>query len=166
MTDKSQTIDFSAIAKQLGETLQNAGLMLATAESCTGGQVAMVVTSVSGSAAWFERGVVAYSNDAKQELLGVNHKTIENYGAVSEQVALEMAEGILDRSKTQVSLAITGVAGPTGGTNEKPVGTVCFAWASKSKVTKTAIKHFVDDRAAVRDQATEFALTELMSFIK
>lgn len=153
------------LAKQLGIALEVKNLMLATAESCTGGQVAEIITSVSGSASWFERGFVTYSNIAKQEMLGVNPETIKKYGAVSEATAKEMAEGAILHSHAQISLAVTGVAGPTGGTKQKPVGTICFAWAGKNIPTKTSIQHFHGDRASIRSQATQFALENLLNFL-
>src|SRR5687768_7710588 len=107
--------------------------MLVTAESCTGGWVAQAVTSVAGSSDWFERGFVTYSNDAKHDLLGVRKKTLDAHGAVSEETAREMAQGALARSKGTLAVAITGVAGPGGGSREKPVGMVCFAWSSKKR---------------------------------
>ena len=154
--------DFYKLAKQLGAILEAKGLMLATAESCTGGQIAQVVTCVSGSASWFERGFITYSNTAKQEMLGVHAETLEKYGAVSEQTAREMAEGVLLHSHAQISLAVTGIAGPTGGTKEKPVGTICFAWAGVDMPTRSEQKHFQGDRTGIRDQATIFALKALL----
>src|SRR5690606_34321586 len=118
-----------ALARKVGEALKAAGARLVTAESCTGGWVAQVVTSVAGSSDWFERGLVTYSNDAKMELLGVRPATLQRHGAVSEETAREMAQGALARSKGTIALAITGIAGPTGGSAAKPVGTVCFGWA-------------------------------------
>lgn len=158
--------NFHKLAKQVGETLENKNFMLVTAESCTGGQIAQTVTSVSGSAAWFERGFVTYSNTAKQEMLGVQAETIKKYGAVSEQTAREMAEGALSHSHAQISLAITGVAGPTGGSKEKPVGTICFAWAGQNLTTYSTTKHFSGDRDDIRTQATQFALEHLIAICR
>jgi nicotinamide-nucleotide amidase len=157
--------DFYKLAKQVGEILEAKKLMLVTAESCTGGQVAQTVTSVSGSACWFERGFVTYSNEAKQEMLGVKPATIETYGAVSEETAREMAEGALLHSHAQISLAITGIAGPTGGSKEKPVGTVCFAWTGQNLPTTSITKHFIGHRDDIRTQATQFVLETLIKTV-
>lgn len=145
------------LAKKVGKQLKSAGAMLVTAESCTGGWVAQAVTSVSGSSDWFERGFVSYSNDSKQELLGVRGDTLARHGAVSEETAREMAQGALARSKGTVALAVTGVAGPGGGSGAKPVGTVCFAWASKHEV-KSETRRFSGDRESVRRQSVIRAL--------
>ena len=145
------------LAKKVGDELKRARAMLVTAESCTGGWVAQAVTSVAGSSAWFERGFVTYSNAAKQELLGVSKKTLEDHGAVSEQAALEMAQGALARSKGTVALAVTGVAGPGGGSREKPVGMVCFAWAT-GRGARAETRHFSGDRESVRRQSVIHAL--------
>jgi nicotinamide-nucleotide amidase len=141
-------------------------LMLATAESCTGGWVAQVITSVPGSSGWFERGFIAYSNTAKREQLSVKTRTLARFGAVSEQTARAMAEGALLHSQAQVTLAVTGIAGPDGGTTEKPVGTVCFAWAGKNRETLSMLRRFEGDREAIRRQAVVHALEGLTTFIK
>jgi nicotinamide-nucleotide amidase len=146
-----------ALARKLAERLKASGQKLVTAESCTGGWAAQVVTSVAGSSDWFERGFVTYSNDAKHELLGVAQGTLKSRGAVSEETAREMAAGALERSKGTVALAITGIAGPTGGSSGKPVGTVCFAWASKAGV-RAETRHFKGDRESVRRQSVVHAL--------
>jgi nicotinamide-nucleotide amidase len=158
-------IDFDKLARWVGSALKSRKFMLVTAESCTAGQIAYVITSVSGSADWFERGFITYSNIAKQEMLGVNPKTLEHFGAVSEQTAKEMAEGALAHSHAQISIAVTGIAGPTGGTKEKPVGTVCFAWARKDAQTHTAQRHFKGDRNSIRSQVTQFALEQLLIYL-
>jgi nicotinamide-nucleotide amidase len=134
---------------------------LATAESCTGGLVAAACTELSGSSAWFERGFVTYSNAAKTELLGVSAALIEAHGAVSEAVARGMAEGALRHSLAQVSVAITGVAGPTGGSADKPVGTVCFAWAVPTGVFSERV-HFGGERSDIRRTAVQHALQGLL----
>jgi nicotinamide-nucleotide amidase len=144
------------LAKKVGERLKAAGAQLVTAESCTGGWVAQAVTAVAGSSAWFERGFVTYSNAAKQELLGVAKKTLDAHGAVSEETAREMAGGALRRSKGTIALAVTGVAGPGGGTPGKPVGMVCFAWAGKKLRSETC--RFSGDRDSVRRQSVVHAL--------
>ena len=146
-----------ALARRLGERLKAAGAKLTTAESCTGGWAAQVVTSVAGSSAWFERGFVTYSNEAKREQLGVLEETLQKHGAVSEETAREMAQGALARSRGSVALAVTGVAGPGGGTAAKPVGMVCFAWATARSVTSET-RQFPGDREAVRKQSVIHAL--------
>ena len=145
------------LAMRVGERLKAANAMLATAESCTGGWAAQVVTSVAGSSEWFERGFVTYSNAAKEELLGVRPETLRSHGAVSEQTAREMARGALERSKATIALSITGVAGPGGGTREKPVGMVCFAW-SRSGEVRSETRRFSGDRESVRRQSVILAL--------
>ena len=146
-----------ALAKKLGRKLKSARALLVTAESCTGGWAAQVVTSVPGSSDWFERGFVTYSNAAKKALLGVKPRTLKDHGAVSEETAREMARGALARSEGSVALAITGVAGPTGGNRAKPVGTVCFAWARGRKV-RSETRHFRGNRTNVRRRSVIHAL--------
>ena len=146
-----------ALARRLGERLKAAGAKLTTAESCTGGWAAQVVTSVAGSSAWFERGFVTYSNEAKREQLGVREETLQKHGAVSEETAREMAQGALARSRGSVALAVTGVAGPGGGSAAKPVGMVCFAWATARSV-RSETRQFPGDREAVRKQSVIHAL--------
>jgi nicotinamide-nucleotide amidase len=150
------------LAERVGRRLEAGKQMLVTAESCTGGWVAQVVTAVAGSSAWFERGFVTYSNDAKHELLGVPFEVLEKHGAVSEQTALEMARGALARSKGTISLAITGVAGPTGGSPDKPVGTVCFGWARRGGEPLTQMRVFQGDRDAVRRQSVVHSLEKVL----
>jgi nicotinamide-nucleotide amidase len=147
-----------ALANLVGARLKEKGLLLATAESCTGGWVAQIVTSVSGSSEWFDRGFVTCSNEAKREMIGVHAATLERHGAVSEETAREMAAGALAASRAQIAVAITGVAGPTGGTPQKPVGMVCFAWAVRSGTVDSATQHFAGDREAVRRASVIFAL--------
>jgi nicotinamide-nucleotide amidase len=146
------------LAKRVGERLKAAGALLVTAESCTGGWAAQVVTSVAGSSAWFERGFVTYSNAAKQEALGVRPATLQRHGAVSEETAKEMALGALARSKGTIALSITGVAGPGGGSPDKPVGTVCFAWTDAKGFMESATLKFAGDRESVRRQSVVHAL--------
>jgi len=153
------------LIREVVHALKRQGLMLATAESCTGGWVAQVVTSVAGSSEWFERGFVAYTNLAKREMLGVSTTTLSRYGAVSEQCARAMAEGALTHSHAQVALAITGIAGPSGGTPEKPVGMVCFAWAGKKRDTNSAKHLFTGDRESVRRQSVAMALQGLLEYL-
>jgi nicotinamide-nucleotide amidase len=146
-----------ALAKKVGERLKAARAKLVTAESCTGGWAAQVVTSVAGSSAWFERGFVTYSNEAKRELLGVEEKTLEAHGAVSEETAREMAQGALSRGKGSVALAVTGVAGPGGGTALKPVGLV-YLHVSAPGAERGQELHLHGDRSQVRELAAVAAL--------
>jgi nicotinamide-nucleotide amidase len=157
--------DLLKLTNSIGELLKKKNLLLTTAESCTGGMVAQVITAVPGSSNWFERGFVTYSNSAKQDMLGVQLTTLETFGAVSAETAQEMAEGALHHSLAQVSLAITGVAGPDGGSPEKPVGTVCFAWAGTGLATQTQKQLFTGDRQSIREQATEFVLHSLIKYL-
>ncbi len=145
----------------LAERLLSRGLLLATAESCTGGMIAAACTDLAGSSAWFERGIVSYSNAAKIELLGVPAELIARHGAVSEAVARAMASGALAHSPAQVAVAVTGVAGPTGGSADKPVGTVWFAWATPQGVWSER-QVFAGDRAAVRSATVQHALAALL----
>lgn len=152
------------LARKVGAALKARGLLLVTAESCTGGWVAMELTAIAGSSEWFERGYVTYSNAAKREDLGVAQATLERHGAVSEETAREMVAGALQRSRGQVALAITGVAGPTGGSRDKPVGTVCFAWAHGSKISSET-RRFDGDRASVRRQSVLRALQGVLELL-
>jgi nicotinamide-nucleotide amidase len=138
---------------------------LAVAESCTGGWLAKTVTDLAGSSQWFERGFITYSNAAKQEMLGVRPKTLLRDGAVSEAVVMEMAAGALIHSQADISVAISGIAGPGGAIPGKPVGTVCFSWALKSHIYHKETKHFEGDREAVRLQAVVFALEGLLDVL-
>lgn len=140
------------------------GLMMATAESCTGGLIAAACTDAPGSSAWFERGFVTYSNAAKTQMLGVDAALIARHGAVSEAVARAMAEGAIGQSNAQVALAVTGVAGPSGGSLEKPVGTVWFGWAVRGQTSAERMR-FDGDRAAVRAAAVMFALRRLLGLM-
>lgn len=154
--------ELARLSAQVGAALLERKLMLACAESCTGGWVAEVVTATAGSSGWFERGYVTYSNAAKQELLGVSADTLRRHGAVSEETVLAMAEGCLKRSHAQVALAISGVAGPGGGSPGKPVGTVCFAWALRSGGGSAETLQLPGDREAVRRQSVIHALRGLL----
>ena len=151
-----------SLASQLGQRLIERGLMVATAESCTGGLVAGALTDIAGSSAWFERGFVTYSNHAKMEMLDVAADLNEAHGAVSEEVARAMAEGALVESRAQLAVAVTGVAGPSGGTHDKPVGTVCFAWTDEAMSLQSETMHFKGDRAQVREQSVRHALGGLL----
>lgn len=153
------------LAEQVGEALQAQGLMLATAESCTGGWVAQAVTAVPGSSQWFERGFVTYTYISKREMLGVSQQTLGTHGAVSEQTVREMVTGALANSHAQIAVAVSGTAGPSGGTAEKPVGTVCFAWGVKNGEPKSATRYFPGDREAVRRGSVEFALNGVLGLL-
>jgi nicotinamide-nucleotide amidase len=154
------------LSQRLGEQLLQRNWRIATAESCTGGGVAAAITAIPGSSAWFEYGIVSYANVAKEKLLGVFHETLEREGAVSEAVVIEMARGVLALSGADIAVAISGIAGPSGGSVEKPVGTVWFGWANAAGDIKTELKWFDGDRAAVQKQAVSFALTKLLEFSK
>jgi nicotinamide-nucleotide amidase len=154
------------LAVALGQAAKARGVRIATAESCTGGLVAGAITDVAGSSDWFERGFVTYSNDAKREALGVAQSTLDAHGAVSEVVAMEMAVGALDASHADVAVAITGVAGPSGGTAAKPVGMVCFAWASRGGDAEAQTRRFPGDRAAVRQASVVVALQGLLDRVR
>jgi len=156
----------TTLATLVGARLRAKGGMLATAESCTGGWTAQVVTAIAGSSEWFERGFVTYSDAAKQEMLGVSARTLAAHGAVSEQTAREMAAGALAHSHAQVAVAITGIAGPTGGSPEKPVGMVCFAWAAQGGVPNAETRHFQGDRESVRRQAVIAALQGILKLLE
>lgn len=149
------------LSQRIGNGLGQLGATVTTAESCTGGWIAKVITDVAGSSAWFERGFVTYSNEAKHQLIGVNETTLEAYGAVSKGVVLEMAQGALAAAKADYAVSVSGIAGPDGGTPEKPVGTVWFGFADKHGRTLAKVQRFDGDRDAVRRQATEFALQSL-----
>jgi nicotinamide-nucleotide amidase len=158
------------LAEELGAQLQRRRALLVCAESCTGGGVAYAVTQIAGSSGWFERGFVVYADRAKQDLLGVPLLLLREHGAVSEPVAQAMAMGALERSSAHAALAVTGIAGPDGGSAAKPVGTVCFAWALRAGpgaqvVLRARTRHFDGDRAAVRTQSIEEALQGLLDFL-
>jgi len=154
------------LAEKVGRALLARNLMIATAESCTGGWIAEAITMVPGSSAWFERGFVTYTYISKREMLGVHGETLERHGAVSEEVVREMAAGAIERSHAQVSVAVSGVAGPSGGSPEKPVGTVCFAWAVKDGAIRVETLHLAGDREAVRKQSVEHALELVLKILE
>lgn len=160
----SQQHVLEQLAVKVGNRLRDDRLMLATAESCTGGLVAAAITDISGSSQWFERGFVTYSNQAKTEMIGVPAELIDKHGAVSEPVARAMAEGALINSRAQVALSITGVAGPGGGTADKPVGMVCFGWSNRV-TTLVETRHFKGDRTQVRSQAAQHALRGVIELL-
>lgn len=153
--------ELETLAQSLGQALQRHSLRLVTAESCTGGWIAQCVTAVPGSSAWFDRGFVTYSNAAKTGMLGVPPELIERHGAVSEPVVLAMAAGALGHSLAEVSVAVSGVAGPAGGSAEKPVGAVWFAWQRVGRAAVTRGCLLAGDRRAVRGQAVAIALRGL-----
>lgn len=155
----------ASLSQAVGAALKDRGLALATAESCTGGWIAEVVTATAGSSDWFERGFVTYSNAAKQEVLGVRAETLRTFGAVSEETASEMVRGAIAHSHAEVALAVTGIAGPTGGSGEKPVGTVCFAWCRRGGAPQVATEWFSGDREAVRRHSVVHALAGLLRMI-
>ena len=157
--------DIERLAQRVGVALSGYGYMLATAESCTGGGVAAAVTSVPGSSGWFERGFVTYSNAAKRDLLGVREATLDAHGAVSEATVREMAAGALRHSAAQVAVAVSGIAGPDGGSAEKPIGTVCLAWDGAGLPARSETRHFPGDRAAVRRQAVAAALAGVIEIV-
>ena len=152
------------LCRLLADLLQKKSWLMATAESCTGGLIAGACTDLAGSSAWFERGFVTYSNEAKTELLGVDAALIAQHGAVSEPVARAMAQGAMARSRAQVAVAVTGIAGPTGGSQAKPVGTVWFGWCVQGRVTSET-KRFDGDRAAVRAATVQHALQGLLTLL-
>ena len=154
-----------ALAEKVAARLLARKAMLASAESCTGGWVSQELTAIAGSSAWFERGFVTYSNAAKEEMLGVSAETLARHGAVSEQVAKEMARGALTHSHASLALAVTGVAGPSGGSAEKPVGTVCFAWAGAGLPERAETRRFAGDRESIRRQSVEYALTGVLQLL-
>jgi nicotinamide-nucleotide amidase len=159
------TDDLIDLATRVGRALQAKGLLLATAESCTGGGVAQAITEVAGSTGWFDCGFIAYSNASKTELLDVSAALIAQLGTVSEEVAAEMAKGALANSNAHVAISTTGIAGPTGAVPGKPVGTVCFGW-SRGDHTHTERLVFAAARQAVRDQPDVHALQGLLRFIE
>ena len=154
------------LAQQVGEALKARGFVLATAESCTGGWIGEAVTAVPGSSQWYERGFITYTNVAKREMLGVTADTLEKFGAVSEQTVKAMVSGALARSHAQVAVAVSGVAGPSGGTPAKPVGTVCIAWGLSAGGPTAETRHFAGDREAVRKLSVERALEGVLELIR
>lgn len=150
------------LAVKVGQALAVVGMTAATAESCTGGGVAAAITEVPGSSSWFVGGLVTYTNAAKQALLGVRGETLAHYSAVSEHTVIEMAEGGLARTGADICVAVSGVAGPGGGSRETPVGTVWLAWAMGQQPTRTCLSLFQGDRQAVREQAVKQALEGIL----
>jgi nicotinamide-nucleotide amidase len=156
--------ELKKLSVQVGETLQRCGWMAATAESCTGGWIAKCMTDIAGSSAWFDRGFVTYSNAAKQDMLGVDTAVLDTEGAVSEATVAAMVRGALLHSRADIAVAVSGIAGPGGGRPDKPVGTVCFAWAMRDGLQRLATCHFEGDRDTVRHQTVAHALQGLLEF--
>jgi nicotinamide-nucleotide amidase len=157
--------ELDELAAELGEKLRARGWMLATAESCTGGWIGQVITAQPGSSHWYERGFITYANIAKQEMLGVPAETLETYGAVSEETASAMAAGALEHSHAQATLAISGIAGPGGGTPQKPVGLVCYGWALADGTRLSSTCRLDGDREEIRSRAVAAALRGLIDLL-
>ena len=161
-----QNHDLHEVTQALAKVLIKNHWHLSTAESCTGGMVAASITELAGSSEWFERGYVTYSNQSKSEDIDVSQNLIEQHGAVSDQVARAMALGAKQNSGSDLSLSITGIAGPTGGSPEKPIGTVCFAWALANDQIVSETKHFEGNRQQIRQQACDFSLRKLLDLLR
>lgn len=159
MVDK----ELEQLATEVGRALKSAGRLLVTAESCTGGWIGEAVTAIAGSSDWFDRGFIPYSNAAKREVLGVAATTLDRYGAVSEEAAREMAVGALKHSHAHIAVAITGIAGPGGGSADKPVGTVCFAWAKGDSALHSKKYLLEGDRAEVRRKSVVIGLRGILA---
>jgi nicotinamide-nucleotide amidase len=158
--------DVTLMAQEMGKVARRHGIFVATAESCTGGGIAAAITRIPGSAKWFDRGFVTYHNLAKHQMLGVRQETLHKHGAVSEEVAREMAAGALRRSQATVTVAVTGIAGPGGGTRAKPVGTVWFAWAAKNNAVQSRMFRFRGDRFEVQRQTIAMALQGIIDLLR
>ena len=159
-------MDNRQLAAILGQQLIAQQAVVTTAESCTGGGVAHCFTAIPGSSKWFEQGFVTYSNRAKREILGVSTNILARFGAASEKTAAAMATGALSHGPSQFALAITGIAGPGGGSAEKPIGTVCFAWAGTDREMVTTTEHFSGDRDAVRQQSITRGIQGMIDYLK
>ncbi len=159
-------VELEELAAHVGAALKARGWMLVTAESCTGGWLGQAITSVPGSSRWYDRGFITYTNAAKEEMLGVASATLARFGAVSEPTVREMAEGALARSHAHIAVAISGIAGPGGGSADKPVGTVCMAWALREGAGCVRTFHFDGDRAGVRRQAVAAALQGILALAR
>jgi nicotinamide-nucleotide amidase len=158
--------DITALARRVGRALKRRKVEVSVAESCTGGGLAAAITRISGSSKWFDRGFVTYSNDAKKELLGVSQRTLKMHGAVSEEVAREMAAGVLARSPSPLSVSVTGVAGPGGGSRRKPVGLVWIGWGVRGGPLQARVFRFAGNRVEVRRQAVAMALQGLIDLLR
>lgn len=154
------------LSQKLGEVCQRKNIKLVTAESCTGGGLAFWITQIPGSSHWFDRGFVTYSNDAKEKILGVQASTLQQFGAVSEETANEMARGALKASLANVSIAVTGIAGPTGGSEQKPIGTVWFGVSQREDLNYMTLKKFVGDRIKIRELAIEEGFRILLNLLE
>ncbi|MET0065038.1 MAG: nicotinamide-nucleotide amidohydrolase family protein [Candidatus Thiodiazotropha sp.] len=159
-------VPLQALAQGCAERLLSRDQRLVVAESCTGGWLAKVLTDLPGSSQWFERGYVTYSDCSKQEMLGVSAEILEQRGAVSEQTVEAMVRGALEKSGADLAVAISGIAGPGGGSEEKPVGTVCFAWEMRGRAPQSERRYFPGDREAVRRQATGYAMQQLIGILE
>jgi len=155
-------MNLEQLAAQVGERLLANNLVLVTAESCTGGWISQCVTDIAGSSQWFDRGFVTYSNNAKQDMLGVSSETLLKFGAVSEQTVIEMVQGALKYSSADIAVAVTGIAGPTGGSDSKPVGLVWHAWATRNSQPVVRSEHYLGSRRQVREQAVTTALEGIL----
>lgn len=164
MSDLSNSQSLSAIARQLGEILCKKNAKLTTAESCTGGGISEAITAVSGSSQWFEFGFVTYANRAKQQLLGVSKETLDQYGAVSKQVVEQMAQGAIRQSQADYAIAVSGIAGPDGGTHDKPVGTVWVCWQTPTQSWAQKLM-LSGDRQVVRAAAIKKSLQQLLQHL-
>jgi nicotinamide-nucleotide amidase len=164
LSDLTNSQTLTTIAQQLGEILCKKNAKLTIAESCTGGAISEAITSVSGSSQWFEFGFVTYANSAKRQLLGISEETLEQYGAVSEQVVKQMAQGAIKQSEADYAIAVSGVAGPDGGTEEKPVGTVWVCWQTPSQIWTHKLV-LSGDRQAVRTEAVKKSLQQLLQHL-
>jgi len=165
VTGHRSPVTLYRLAEKVGAALKSRRLMLATAESCTGGWIAEAITMVPGSSDWFERGFVTYTYISKREMLGVKEETLGKHGAVAEEVVREMVTGALARSHAQVAVAVSGIAGPSGGTPEKPVGTVCFAWGTRDGTQRSETKRYPGNREAVRKLSVEHALKGVLAVL-
>jgi nicotinamide-nucleotide amidase len=154
------------LAERVGATLKARKLMISTAESCTGGWIGQAITMVPGSSSWFDRGFITYTNDAKQHMLGVRAETLSTFGAVSEQTVREMVAGALAKSRAQIAVAVSGIAGPDGGSPSKPVGTVLLAWGQKGTEPHAQPMHFPGDRDTVRRQSVIVALEGILELLQ
>ena len=153
------------LARQLGQVLKEKKMKIVTAESCTGGGIAQAITEISGSSAWFDRGFVTYSNISKVQMIQINQKTLDRYGAVSKEVAIEMVKGALINSDADLAVSVTGIAGPTGGTDEKPIGTVFIA-VKKIEKKENCLSHvFLGNRMQIRQHAVQYALELCMEYV-
>lgn len=159
------TPELCTLAEKVGAALAAHQWQMTAAESCTGGLVSAAITEIAGSSAWFDRGFVTYSNEAKVELLGVSQLTLHAHGAVSEQTVREMVAGALARSVAHVAVAISGIAGPAGGTADKPVGTVCFGWQRRGAVPRCLTHYLAGGRAAVREASVQIALEGILELV-